>query len=99
MPVSELELSEARKTTAFATPVLRRVGMAGETDTATAPPWLTVPMKSGRAAAPRMNSLGALAVFVRAAGARNFTEAGRRLGVSSSAVGIVPIRLLAYAPT
>jgi hypothetical protein len=50
-----------------------------------------------------------LAVFVRAAGARNFTEAGRRLGVSSSAVGIVPIRLsavgivpirlLAYAPT
>jgi hypothetical protein len=92
--VTKLESFEARNTAAFATSgsPMRRVGMAGETDTAAARPWLSVPTKSGRAAARRMDSLGALAVFVRAAEARNFTEAGRRLSVSSSAVGIVPMR-------
>src|SRR3984893_3567715 len=35
----------------------------------------------------RMDSLGSLNAFVQAAEARNFTIAGRRLGVSSSAVG------------
>ena len=34
-----------------------------------------------------MDSLSALGVFVRAAEARSFTDAGRRLSVSSSAVG------------
>ena len=40
-----------------------------------------------------MDSLGALGVFVRAAEARSFTEAGRRLSVSSSAVGKTISRL------
>jgi DNA-binding transcriptional LysR family regulator len=34
-----------------------------------------------------MDSLSALGVFVRAAETRSFTDAGRRLSVSSSAVG------------
>jgi len=34
-----------------------------------------------------MDNVGALNVFVRAAEARSFTEAGRQLGVSSSAIG------------
>ena len=34
-----------------------------------------------------MDSLGALSVFVRAAEARSFTDAGRHLGLSSSAIG------------
>jgi DNA-binding transcriptional LysR family regulator len=66
---------------------------AGETDAPAARPWLSLPTKSGRAAEPRMDSLVALAVFVRAAEARNFTEAGRRLSVSSSAVGKTISRL------
>ncbi|WP_394779313.1 LysR family transcriptional regulator [Undibacterium sp.] len=40
-----------------------------------------------------MDNLGALNVFVRAAEARSFTEAGRQLGVSSSAVGKAIARL------
>ena len=40
-----------------------------------------------------MDSLGALGVFVRAAEARSFTDAGRRLSVSSSAVGKTISRL------
>ena len=40
-----------------------------------------------------MDSLTALGVFVRAAEARSFTEAGRRLSVSSSAVGKTISRL------
>jgi hypothetical protein len=45
------------------------------------------------AAEPRMDSLSAFGVFVRAAEARSFTEAGRRLSVSSSAVGKTISRL------
>ena len=40
-----------------------------------------------------MDSLSALGVFVRAAEARSFTDAGRRLSVSSSAVGKTISRL------
>src|SRR6202171_3005274 len=40
-----------------------------------------------------MDSLSALGVFVRAAETRNFTDAGRRLSVSSSAVGKTVSRL------
>ncbi|MFZ6644583.1 LysR family transcriptional regulator [Undibacterium sp. TJN25] len=40
-----------------------------------------------------MDNLGALNVFVRAAETRSFTEAGRQLGVSSSAVGKAIARL------
>src|SRR6202051_3668712 len=40
-----------------------------------------------------MDSISALGVFVRAAETRNFTVAGRRLGVSSSAVGKTISRL------
>src|SRR5258708_13148300 len=40
-----------------------------------------------------MDSISALGVFVRAAEARSFTEAGRRLSVSSSAVGKTVSRL------
>src|SRR6202162_5028105 len=40
-----------------------------------------------------MDSLNALSGFVRAAETRNFTDAGRRLGVSSSAVGKTISRL------
>ena len=40
-----------------------------------------------------MDSLGALAAFIRAAETRNFTEAGRQLGVSSSAIGKAVARL------
>src|SRR3984893_6705561 len=40
-----------------------------------------------------MDSLSALGVFVRAAEARSFTEAGRRLSFSSSAVGKTISRL------
>src|SRR5258708_35575217 len=40
-----------------------------------------------------MDSISALGVFVRAAEARSFTEAGRRLSVSSSAVGKTISRL------
>src|SRR5256886_11126238 len=41
----------------------------------------------------RMDSLGSLNAFVRAAEARNFTVAGRQLGVSSSAVGKAVARM------
>jgi DNA-binding transcriptional LysR family regulator len=40
-----------------------------------------------------MDSIGALNVFVRAAEARSFTDAGRQLGLSSSAVGKAVARL------
>jgi DNA-binding transcriptional LysR family regulator len=40
-----------------------------------------------------MDSLGSLNVFVRAAEARNFTVAGRQLGVSSSAIGKAVARM------
>ncbi|HEY0293086.1 MAG TPA: LysR family transcriptional regulator [Hansschlegelia sp.] len=40
-----------------------------------------------------MDSLGALSAFVRAAEARSFTEAGRQLSLSSSAVGKAVARL------
>ena len=40
-----------------------------------------------------MDSLGALSVFVRAAEARSFTDAGRQLGLSSSAIGKAVARL------
>ncbi len=40
-----------------------------------------------------LDSLGALTVFVRAAETRSFTDAGRQLGVSSSAVGKAVARL------
>lgn len=40
-----------------------------------------------------MDSLGALSVFVRAAEARSFTEAGRQLSLSSSAIGKAVARL------
>ncbi|MEI9983819.1 MAG: LysR family transcriptional regulator [Aliidongia sp.] len=40
-----------------------------------------------------MDSLGALAAFTRAAETRSFTEAGRQLGVSSSAIGKAVARL------
>ncbi len=40
-----------------------------------------------------MDNVGALNVFVRAAEARSFTEAGRQLGVSSSAIGKAIARL------
>src|SRR5258706_10207914 len=41
----------------------------------------------------RMDSLGSLNAFVKAAEARNFTVAGRQLGVSSSAVGKAVARM------
>ncbi|SDS24301.1 transcriptional regulator, LysR family [Pseudomonas oryzae] len=41
----------------------------------------------------RMDHLGALGAFVQAAETRSFTEAGRRLGVSSSAIGKAVARL------
>ena len=40
-----------------------------------------------------MDSLGALTAFVRAAETRSFTDAGRQLGVSSSAIGKAVARL------
>jgi DNA-binding transcriptional LysR family regulator len=40
-----------------------------------------------------MDSLGALNIFVRAAEIRSFTDAGRQLGISSSAVGKAVARL------
>lgn len=40
-----------------------------------------------------LDSLGALSAFVRAAEARNFTDAGRQLGLSSSAIGKAVARL------
>lgn len=40
-----------------------------------------------------MDSLGALSAFVRAAEARSFTDAGRQLGLSSSAIGKTVARL------
>jgi DNA-binding transcriptional LysR family regulator len=40
-----------------------------------------------------LDSLGALSVFVRAAEARSFTDAGRQLGLSSSAIGKAVARL------
>src|SRR6202007_189821 len=46
-----------------------------------------------RNGALRMDSLGSLNVFARAAEARSFTVAGRQLGVSSSAVGKAVSRL------
>src|SRR3984957_4945574 len=42
---------------------------------------------------PRMDSLGSLNAFVRAAEARSFTVAGRQLGVSSSAIGKAVARM------
>jgi DNA-binding transcriptional LysR family regulator len=41
----------------------------------------------------RMDSLGSLTAFVRAAEARSFTVAGRQLGVSSSAIGKAVARM------
>src|SRR5437879_13703737 len=41
----------------------------------------------------RMDSLGSLNAFVRAAETRSFTLAGRQLGVSSSAIGKAVARL------
>ena len=41
----------------------------------------------------QMDSLGSLNAFVKAAEARNFTVAGRQLGVSSSAVGKAVARM------
>src|ERR1700756_81684 len=46
-----------------------------------------------RNGASRMDSLGSLNVFVQAAEARNFTVAGRQLGVSSSAIGKAVARM------
>ena len=40
-----------------------------------------------------MDSLGSLNAFVKAAEARNFTVAGRQLGVSSSAIGKAVARM------
>src|SRR5260221_891250 len=40
-----------------------------------------------------LDSLGALSVFVRAAESRSFTDAGRKLGLSSSAIGKAVARL------
>src|ERR1700704_3281034 len=40
-----------------------------------------------------LDSLGALSVFVRAAEARSFSDAGRQLGLSSSAIGKAVARL------
>src|SRR5271169_2834093 len=42
---------------------------------------------------PRMDSLGSLNAFLRAAEARSFTVAGRQLGVSSSAIGKAVARM------
>jgi DNA-binding transcriptional LysR family regulator len=71
----------------------RRAVNAGEADTPAAGPRFTLPTATTGATEPRMDSLSALAVFVRAAEARSFTEAGRRLSVSSSAVGKTVSRL------
>jgi DNA-binding transcriptional LysR family regulator len=43
-----------------------------------------------------LDSLGALSAFVRAAEARSFTDAGRQLGLSSSAIGKTVARLEAH---
>jgi len=71
----------------------RRAVNAGEADTPAAGPRFTLPTATTAATEPRMDSLSALAVFVRAAEARSFTQAGRRLSVSSSAVGKTVSRL------
>src|SRR5271154_5538987 len=58
--------------------------------------WAMVPNISDlivRNGALRMDSLGSLNVFVRAAEARSFTIAGRQLGVSSLAVGKAVARM------
>src|ERR1700757_1202214 len=58
--------------------------------------WAIVPNISDlivRNGALRMDSLGALNAFVRAAEARSFTVAGRQLGVSSSAIGKAVARM------
>ena len=46
-----------------------------------------------RMEAPGLDSLGALSAFMRAAEARSFTEAGRQLSLSSSAIGKAVARL------
>jgi DNA-binding transcriptional LysR family regulator len=51
------------------------------------------PMTITGSAEPRIDSLSAFGGFVRAAETRSFTEAGRRLSVSSSAVGKTISRL------
>jgi DNA-binding transcriptional LysR family regulator len=51
------------------------------------------PMTITGSAEPRIDSLSAFGVFIRAAETRSFTEAGRRLSVSSSAVGKAISRL------
>jgi DNA-binding transcriptional LysR family regulator len=51
------------------------------------------PMTITGSAEPRIDSLSAFGVFIRAAETRSFTEAGRRLSVSSSAVGKTISRL------
>jgi DNA-binding transcriptional LysR family regulator len=71
----------------------RRAVFVGETDTPAAGPRFSLPAATTGASEPRMDSLGALGVFVRAAEARSFTEAGRRLSVSSSAIGKTVSRL------
>jgi DNA-binding transcriptional LysR family regulator len=54
---------------------------------------LHVGLLKGWKAQVRMDSISALGVFVRAAEMRSFTDAGRRLSVSSSAVGKTISRL------
>jgi DNA-binding transcriptional LysR family regulator len=48
---------------------------------------------SSSAGLAHVDSLGALSVFVRAAEARSFSDAGRQLGLSSSAIGKAVARL------
>src|SRR5712672_1060888 len=58
--------------------------------------WAIVPNLSDcsvRNGGSRMDSLGSLNAFVRAAEARSFTVAGRQLGVSSSAIGKAVARM------
>src|SRR6478609_8319639 len=58
--------------------------------------WAIVPNISDlivRNKGSRMDSLGSLDAFVRAAEARSFTVAGRQLGVSSSAIGKAVARM------
>jgi DNA-binding transcriptional LysR family regulator len=65
---------------------------AARSPIAAPPPALASPGDSG-ASSSAMDRFGSLNVFVRAAETRNFTEAGRQLGISSSAVGKAISRL------
>src|SRR5580700_7321963 len=55
--------------------------------------WNFQTIECGKPRGYRMDSFSALGVFVRAAETRSFTDAGRRLSVSSSAVGKTISRL------